>query len=146
MKEGIGIGCAALLFLALAIIAPLGWWGFQVFFAEEIGKGNAEIQIQSAPSRITNYNYFFNQCASIQTLEQQIDAETERLANTEDVAQRNIIMANLSGLSGQRARAVNNYNARATAEYTSGLFQDSELPYTINSSYTAGGPKTQCGV
>lgn len=148
MRESIGVfGCSILAILAviaLAVILSVGGWGARVFFADEIGRGNAEIQIQNADSRISNYNYFFNQCASIQTLEQQIDAETNRLENTTDVDTQRVIETNISGLQGQRARAANNYNARASADYTSGQFQDSSLPYQISPSYEAGGTHTQC--
>jgi hypothetical protein len=145
MKEISAFGCFMIVVVVLLVTIPVGLWGARVFFAEEIGKGNAEIQIQSAPSRITNYDYFFNQCASVQTLEEQIDAETNRLEQTEDNSTRNVILANLSGLQGQHSRAVNNYNARASADYTSGQFKASELPYQLVSPYVAGGIQTECG-
>jgi hypothetical protein len=143
-------GCSVLSGVILAIIvvavSSLGFWGFRVFFADEIGRGNAEIQIQSAPSRIVRYESFYNQCNSIVALEVQIDREAARIATIEDEAARQIAETTLSGLYGQRARGATEYNADASKDYTSAQFMASDLPYHIDPAYDAGEEHTPCGI
>ena len=147
MKEA-SIGCFVFIAVAiLLVVGSLGWWGIQVFFADQIGRGNAEIQIQSAPNRIVQYDMFFSYCASVQNAEAGIDAETTRLETTTDPVTKQRIETNISALTQTRAIGINEYNSRGTRDYTSGQFLDSNLPYPLSTEpYIVGGAKTRCGV
>jgi hypothetical protein len=139
------IGCfiiAGILFLSVAF--PLGYWGFRVFFAEEIGRGNAEIEIQSAPSRIARYEEFFNLCVSVQNAEIALDAESSRLEATTNPDEQSTVRTNISGLTATRANGINQYNANALKDYTDGQFRASNLPYQLSTApYVPTTPSQQ---
>lgn len=148
MKEAAGFsaaGCVFIVFIALVITIPVGVWGARVFFAEEIGKGNAEIQLESAPSRISNYNYFFNLCTSVQNAESAIDAQTALLEKTTNERDKSRINQNIAAQTTVRMNGINQYNNDAKKQYTQARFLASNLPYQLDTRpYTVGGPKTQC--
>lgn len=132
---------------AFVLIYLIGWglFGIRVMTAGIVGRGQAEIQIQSPGSRIPAYNHFFDLCASVQQAEAGIDQQTEMLnsATTEDDKQR--IRTNVSALQMTRANGIYQYNADAAKDYTIGQFRDSKLPYRLSDEpYKAGGEKTQC--
>jgi hypothetical protein len=127
---------------AVALIAlPLAAWGLRVQFADVIGLGNARIQIQSAPYRITAYDHFFNLCVSVQANEASLDAQMARLEGGPSNVE--LIETNIAALEATRGRAIAQYNGDATKDYTIGQFRDSGLPYRLDTApYT--GVRTQC--
>ena len=87
------------------------------------------------------YQYFFSLCESVQSAEASIDAQ-RALLDSPNVSQA-MVEQNLAALEATRARSINTYNARASQDYTSGQFRDSDLPYQLaDEPYT--GEKTQC--
>jgi len=144
----IGLGIAIWLLI-------IGFWGFGVATANIFGRGEAHKQIQSAPFRIGAYQYFFNQCASIQGLEGKIDELTTQLAQLEPgTREHNYTLASLTGVKGLRHEAIRKYNQDALKDYTEGQFRDKDLPYQlVDSKYppepgtvVPNGGKTECAV
>src|SRR3990167_3979702 len=122
----------ALVFLVLA-----GWgitaatFGMRVATAGLVGRGEARIQIQSAASRITNYEHFFDMCAAVQGQEGSIDAQLVALGTAERDRDRSRININIAALQSLRQQSIAQYNADAFKDYTRGQFRDSDLPYQI---------------
>ncbi|OGY23554.1 MAG: hypothetical protein A2126_03000 [Candidatus Woykebacteria bacterium GWB1_45_5] len=130
-------------------------WGLRVATAGIYGRGEAHIQIQSAPFRLEAYQSFFDQCASIQGLEGQIDELTAQLAQLEPGTRAyNYTLSSLTGAKGLRHNAIAKYNQDALKDYTEGQFRDNDLPYQlVDSDYPPGsgavvpnGGKTVCAV
>ena len=147
MKIGeMSVGCFLIAAIVGALIlVPVGVWGARVFFAEEIGRGNAEIQIESANSRIPRYERFYAVCESVQNAEAAIDAETKRLENTTDENEKNRIRQNISANEMARANGINEYNSLSGQYYTNERFQGYNLPDRLSTDpYHAGGDKTLC--
>ena len=142
----------SVLFWTLVVVAflgliSLGWWWMRVQLADEIGKGNAEIMIQSAPNRLYQYDHFFQLCVAVQNAETAIDASTAQLDQTTDEFYRYQIQANLTGQQINRAGAINQYNADSRKYYTSEQFKAWNLPDQIPSGeYVAGSEHTQCAI
>ena len=133
-----GIILAAVFGIAVLV---LGGLGVRYLLAEPRGIVGAEEQIESAPSRISRYEEFFNLCATAQTQKAALEAQKERLNSNPEGVHLRRIESNIAGLKAQIARTVNTYNSRATQSYTSGRFRDSNLPYQLS---TKG--ETQCVV
>lgn len=124
--------------LGMAILAG-GVYAWKYFMAAPAGKANAEWQIESAPSRIQNYNHFFNLCSAIQGYEAAIAAQRSVIDQVQGKeAERT--RANINGLVAQRARAIAQYNADVHKEYTMARFLDPRLPINLN----VASEKTQC--
>jgi len=131
--------------LLLCVGLPVGLWEAHVALSDHIGKGNAEIQINSAGSRIVNYDHYFNLCASVQNAEASIDAQTDLLKTTTNDDEKGRINANIAALQTVRATGINQYNADSGKEYTEARFKASNLPYRLDTaSYKAGSEHTQC--
>jgi hypothetical protein len=149
MKQELGHGVKYFFYALLIVVALWGvfalTFGIRVATAGLIGRGNAEIQIESAPYRISAYDHFFNQCASIQGLEGQIDELTAQLDLTEpNTRAYNLTMSSLTGVKAMRHSAIAQYNADASKDYTVGQFRDSNLPYRLMDSNYPNGSKTVC--
>lgn len=135
--------------LWLAIASSI--WGLRVATAGLYGRGEARIQIQSAPFRIEAYQYFFNQCASIQGLEGKIEELTAQLTKLEPgTREYNYTLSSLTGVKGLRREAIAKYNQDALKDYTEGQFRDRDLPYQLaNNEYPPAqgvGGKTTCAL
>lgn len=141
-----GGGILLILLLWMGIASAI--WGFRVATAGIYGAGEARREIQSAPFRIGAYQTFFNQCASIQGLEGQIDEITVQLEVLESGTRSyDLTLSSLTGTKGLRHRAVAQYNQDALKDYTQGQFRDADLPYQlVDSNYPSEGGKTICAV
>lgn len=117
-----GIVVAALLGFAILIA---GQWAFRYYTAPIEGKVGAEQQLESAPSRIVNYEHYFDLCAEIQGLEAALTAQKQRTSS-------NKVEANIAGITAQRARLIAQYNADASKSYTRARFLGDTLPRSIN--------------
>lgn len=118
--------------IALWLIIGSAIWGFGVATAGIFGRGEAEKRIQSAEFRIQAYDRFFNQYASIKSLEGQIDELTAQLATlSPGTRDYSYVSSSLVGVKGLRHTAIQQYNADARKEYTEGQFRDNSLPYQI---------------
>lgn len=126
------IGIAVVLaMLAIWGIVVAGW-GLGVATAGLYGRGEAHKQIQSADFRIAAYNQFFNQYASIKSLEGKIDELTNTLGMLEPgTREYNYTLTALTGTKGLRHEAIQQYNADARKNWTEGQFRDNDLPYQI---------------
>jgi len=82
--------------------------------------------------RITHYDAFFNQCASIQTLTTQVQNAQTDYDTAPDTASRRDAQLRLIGARNQRVAAINQYNADAGKEDTAANFLSSNLPYHID--------------
>jgi hypothetical protein len=142
---------AVVLVLWMTIASAI--WGFGVATAGIYGAGEARKEIQSAPFRIEAYQYFFNQCASIQGLEGQIDEITVQLNAFEPGTRAyELTLSSLTGTKGLRHNAIAKYNQDALKDYTQGQFRDNDLPYQlVDSNYppepgaiVPNGGKTIC--
>lgn len=102
--------------------------------ASFFGRMQAEVDIESADSRIANYTAFFNRCAAVQGYEDQLTVLEDQLQETpeSDTEEVNRLRQSIAGLEGQRARAIRRYNSEATQDYTAARFRDSDLPYQLS--------------
>lgn len=132
-----GSDTAKIVAIVLAVIAGI-WlivaaiWGLGVATAGIYGRGEAQKQIQSSEFRIESYQYFFNQYASIKSLEGKIDELTAQLQQLQPgTREYNYTLSSLTGVKGLRHEAIQKYNADARKEYTEGQFRDKSLPYQI---------------
>lgn len=124
------LGLVGLIILWLVLASAI--WGFGVATAGLYGRGEARKQIQSADFRITAYDYFFNQYASIKALEGQIDELTATLNSLQPgTRDYTYTLSALTGTKGLRHVAIQKYNADARKEWTIGQFRDAGLPYQI---------------
>lgn len=120
---------AALVVMVLAA----GGWAWRYFTAETRGVVDAEVQIESAPSRIGNYEHFYDLCAAVQGHEDALAAQRQALEGAEGKeAER--IRANVAGLSAQRDRAIRRYNADANKAYTRARFLGDDLPRQLDTN------------
>ena len=122
-----------------------GSWAYRYYTAPIEGRVGAQEQIQSAPSRIVNYNHFFDLCAAIQGHEGNIDAAQGQLGQGLRDDERERVIQTIAGLKGQRVRSIAQYNADARKNYTAGQFRDSDLPYQLAANDYPLGGKTSCG-
>jgi len=107
-------------------------WGLGVATAGIYGRGEARKQIQSAEFHITAYQQFYNQYASIKSLEGQIDELSNQLELLEPGTKAyNHTLTSLTGTKGLRHQAIQQYNADARKSYTEGQFRAEDLPYEI---------------
>jgi len=116
--------------------------GLRAATAGYFGAAEAEVEIQSSEFRRAAQAGFFDQCASIQTNEGQIDALLITLAD-ENISQRtrDFTVTQLGGVTATRKGAINNYNANAQNTYQEGQFRDADLPFQIPlTEYPEGGP------
>jgi len=135
-----------LVFLALWLVV-VAIWGLGVATAGIYGRGEAHKDIQSADFQIQAYQTFFNQCASIQGLEGQIDELTTALGYYQSGSREyNITVTSIAGVKGARHQAIARYNQDALKDWTEGQFRDTDLPYQIpDTNYPEGG-KTRCAI
>ena len=117
--------------LLLAVVFGIAW--LRGASAPFFGSMDAEVQIESANSRIARYEHFFDLCSSVEGYEAQLVVLQEQLENTdsEDRKEINRLTSTIAGLEGQRARAISQYNADAMKEYTDARFRASSLPYQL---------------
>jgi hypothetical protein len=118
------------LLVVIGIIFAVGAWGFNWFAAPYQGKLQARQQINSGDFRIQAYNQFFDNCASIQTDEQnlkQFYSDLKTAPKSDQSRIRTNITANMVDVNS----AINQYNADSHKSYTVGQFKSSNLPYQI---------------
>ena len=142
MAKIIGYGVISFVLL-IGLLAAV--FGLEVATAGLVGRGKAHIEIQSAPSRISGYNHFFDLCASVQNAEAAIDQFTAARDRATDPNEISRIQTNLDAQVITRQNGINQYNADAAKDYTVGQFRASNLPYRLDDTpYKAGGEHTRC--
>ena len=139
MKTLLGI-LAVLALVAGAVALSVGLDLFGLFYQSKTapirGSSNAERQIESAPSRIQNYEEFFALCSGIQAKEGQIRAL--QASNTDRAADM------ILGLESARQQLIAEYNAMSAQDYTAARFKDAGLPYRIDAALFDGSNPTAC--
>lgn len=135
-KTGIVLGVIT----ALVAITFAGW-GFTYLTAPLKGRVDAEVQIESAHSRIGRYEYFFDLCASVQQMEASLEAQRELLGSLTENKDKVRVGTNIAGLKSQLAGAVAKYNTESAKSYTAARFKASNLPIRLST-----GGSTQCVV
>ncbi len=150
MKTGLKIAGIVLgVLLATQIIMGVVW-GFDrlwtYYFGAEIqGKVEAEKQIESAPNRISEYEYFHDLCRSVRSKERKIQNALSRLEKTESQDTRERIMQNINGLRNMRAETISKYNSQSSKDYTAARFKDSNLPPELkNTRFEENDELTEC--
>lgn len=131
--KNVGALLATVIILAgLMMAAAIGSWTWRYFTAETRGVVDAEEQIESAASRITNYEHFYDLCGLVQSREDALHAQRAQLAETNDPDEQARIRTNIAGLEAQRSRAIRRYNADADKAYTRARFLGDDLPRELN--------------
>ena len=130
---------AAVVTVVLLTLASYAW---KYYMAPVAGKANAEMKIESADSRIANYEKFFDQCASIQGYEAAIEVQREALDLATSPEDKSRLQTVVASIKAQRSRAIAQYNADVRKAYTTGRFKDASLPHQIDDSIK--GSKTVC--
>lgn len=122
------------LLLAFAAMWMLGWGFFKRETADYRGETDMIEQISAdADYRISQYEWFFDQCAAIQTKEAELAAaHTELETTTPSDYRRQQLNANISAITAARAELINAYNAEASKTDTAANFQASDLPHKID--------------
>lgn len=137
-----GVGLLILVALAATLVAiDLGSTLYKAKTAVFHGKANAEVQIESAPSRIANYNSFYDQCAAIQGYESAIKVQESAITLGMPADDRSRVTTVIAGIQAQRGRAISQYNADARKQYTAARFKASDLPFQLDDSSHG---KTSC--
>lgn len=126
--EALKMTVIGLLLIAAVAGSALAW---RYFMAEPAGRASAEWQIESAGSRITSYNHYFDLCAAIQGYEGALISQ-QALLEVSPPADESRVLANIAGISAQRLRAIAQYNADANKAYTTARFLGAELPRRID--------------
>lgn len=121
--------------ILLALLAFVGIpaiiWGVRWASAPIEGQVGAREQIQSKEMRIQAYTYFYDLYAAIKSYDEQVKILDEQLVQIKTEGERERVLATIAGLKGQRARAIQQYNADARKDYTIGQFRGWDLPYQI---------------
>lgn len=118
--------------LLLIIGLSVGGWLLKAAFAPTAGKVNQRIVTNEVGNRIAQYDKFFDDCASIEGLENQIKNTQAQLKTTTDTDRKNFLSSVLLGYQNNRAEAIALYNANARKAGTNGQFRASDLPYTLH--------------
>jgi hypothetical protein len=128
----IAVGLVALLAGGLFLVYGVGT--FKKETADFRGGVSATEQIQAdGKYRIAKYNWFFDQCAAVQTTEAQLEAAEAELAITDPGSWRaGQIRANITAVTSARAELINEYNAESAKTDTAANFKASELPYELD--------------
>lgn len=127
-------GKATLIGIAFIVAFPFAALEFRARTAGFVGSRIAESTIESAASRIANYEHFYDLCASIEGYEDQLETLEAQLESTDpdDSREVNRLRSSIAGLEGQRARAISQYNADSSKDYTAARFKASDLPWSLS--------------
>lgn len=128
-----------LIILGIVVGIPLligAQWGWRYFTASIRGTVGAEEQIESAASRIQNYQMFYDLYHTYKAQTKQIEIQKNRLsqakqagANTKDIMR---IQTDISAIQAVRAQTIEQYNSAARQQETRARFLANDLPYQIN--------------
>lgn len=141
------VGAIAAFFLVMAVTGALNW-AWRYYTAPIKGKVGAEEQLESAPSRISKYNHFFDLCGNIQALQDRANDQYEQLSRLKanDTPDQDVsrVLQNINGIEAQIADQVRKYNQDARKDYTQARFHASKLPYQLPARWEVGQPVVSC--
>jgi len=115
-------------FVGLILLIAAAHLAWRYFTAEVTGRVNAEVQIESAESRIQRYEQFFDMCSTVVEKKASLKAQKRLAKVTTDEEDLSRIYTNIAALESQVAGDVMRYNNEARKSYTSGRFFDDRLP------------------
>lgn len=127
----VALGAVVIAIPVLAVYGA-GWW--KQITADFRGDTDVVEQISAdADYRIAAYEWFFDQCAAVQTKEAELAAAQAEL-ETEGISdyRRQQVNTNITAITAARAELINEYNAEAQKADTAANFLASELPYELN--------------
>lgn len=125
------IAVIAALVIITTIMFATGTW--QRLTADWRGETKQTEQIQAnADYRIAKYNWFFDQCAAVQTKEAELEAARTELEGDPSDFRKQQLNANITAITSARAELINDYNAEAQKEDTAANFHASELPHQLD--------------
>jgi hypothetical protein len=119
--------------IAIMLIGTFGFGWFQKSTADYRGGVRETEKVHADPNyRITHYDQFFNQCASIQTLTAQAQNAKADFDSALDPVSKRDARLRMIALRNQKISAINQYNADSAKEDTEANFKSSDLPYRID--------------
>lgn len=130
-RRGIPRGIALLL-VGVLVMALVGgaYLGIRYLTADVRGAADQrERTVAAGDYRIAAYDAFYDQCAAVQALEDQIATATANTTLPADQREQNII-----ALTNQRNSLIRQYNADARKTDTRGNFRASDLPYSLDTT------------
>ncbi len=117
--------------IGIVLLIIVGGWAYRYFTAPIEGRVGVQERIQSATNIIVSYNFFHDLYGAILSYDTSLKALEDELSQVTSEGEKERILATIAGLKGQRARAIQEYNANARKSYTTGQFRDWQLPYQI---------------
>ena len=117
--------------LGVFLLTGFGW-AWRYYTAPISGRVGAQQQIQSKEMMITAYNHFFDLYAAIKSYDVILQALNDQLKQVTSEKERERVLATITGVTAQRARSIQQYNADAKKSYTIGQFRDWQLPYQLD--------------
>lgn len=125
---------SAIIVAAVVVFAIYGVGAIKRWTADWRGETDVIEQTSAdADYRIAKYNWFFDQCAAIQTKEDELAAaQTELEATNPSDYRRQQLNTNITAITSARAELINDYNTEARKEDTAANFRASDLPYQID--------------
>lgn len=126
-------GIIAAVVVGLAALVAVGYGIRWVVAPVEGAVEQREIVQGQGEYRIANYQMFYDLCHDIKAYEAQMEAlEDERELESTSDNRKEEIGAALSGLRGQRARAIERYNSSSRQDLTRAMFKADDLPYELS--------------
>jgi hypothetical protein len=129
MKDAKRTGLTVIVGVLALLIFTLGSWVWLYGTAEIRGRVGAEVKLESADSRIANYDHFYDLCAAVQGYEHALLSQRSALAAGISADRA---YTNMAGITAQRARAIAQYNADANKSYTKARFLGDTLPRRLD--------------
>lgn len=143
-ERGISEGGIIVLVVLATLISIPAVWAIRYYTADTRGKIDANEKVKADGNyRLEAYDRFFNQCASVQSIEATINATKAELVTAKDPRRVGQLQTNLTALTAARADAVNTYNADSRKTATAGQFKSSDLPYELPTTMPTEGT-TSC--
>lgn len=122
------LGIVAAIALVIALGFGLFWFSTETSMRTADRRGEVEKMEQveaNGARRIADYEWFHNTCQDIVAQNQNIELAEQTLKGDKKTE-------TLYALNATHNDTVADYNSRASQDYTSGQFKDSDLPYEID--------------
>lgn len=123
-------------FLVLILVTSMwifGWGFFQRSTADYRGGTDATEQVQADGGyRIAKYEWFFDQCAAVQTKEGEIETAQAELDTKPDEDRAKQLNSNITALRNKRIELINEYNTESAKADTAANFKSSDLPFRLD--------------
>lgn len=132
---------------AISITAIYVSGGIKLLTNDFRGNVDAQEKIKANGNfRIAAYNKFFDSCASIQSLEVDLDSQKKLLESVTDNQRREIIEINIASITAARDGAIRRYNSDSAKDWTEAQFKAEKLAHQLPTATYNGSNKTLCVV